>query len=419
VTYDPNNPGYAPGYGHAPNQQQQAPPTQYQQTPNVPAPAPQPQLPVAAPPGFELTNAPPPSSAAEAKAEMERDYSGGGQNIDFFDFPKPKAMGHKTEIAFRILPSWSQAPGAKFWSRSELHFGSVDVMDQITGEVKERQRVWDCAVISGEDCPANQIKIDHFLRSKELGEPRGQEPGPRPNYDMGRELMSQSRCYFQSIVLSDPQRHFRDGQLFPTVIRAGKQISDQILALEQHQGPISHWQWGFNIVVTCEKIGPDPWNIKYSVHVSGDRHPIDQQWWPILENLYNLDDLVKPVTPEEEDKLLREVYPKSYGEYVGMTLDATPEPAPMQPLSPVPAPQPMAPQPMAQAPPAGPPPAPVGPPQASVPPPMTGAPSPYPPNGPPAPAPSYPPAAPPAAPAPPVEPAQGALQPTSDDDIPF
>jgi hypothetical protein len=82
--------------------------------------------------------------------------------------------------------------------------------------------------------------------------------------------------------------------------------------MEQHEGPISHWQHGLNLKLVVSKTGPNKFNIKYDVFRSGDRCPIPQEWWGIFDNLVNLDDLIKPIETFEEERLFSEYYPEIF-----------------------------------------------------------------------------------------------------------
>lgn len=298
---------------------------------NMPAPYQQAQVPVNAPPGFARSEAPPPSMGQAARDEMARSYDGpggGGTSVDWFDFPMPKSMGQTTETILRILPA--KEAGKRFWSRTELHFGR-----ETTDDGREKRIAWDCGAIEGHRCPGTEKRVEAFTRAKQLGETRD---NPGPNRQLGFSLGTKSRYFFNAIILSDPHRHWRDGQLWPCVIRGNKAFSEAVLNLEQYQGPISDWQWGFNIVVKIKKIGPENWQVDYDqVGVYGDRCQIEEQWWPVLGNLYDLDELVSPKSPSEELVMFQRCWPEHFGA-APATVDITPPPAAMPPIH-SPAPQ--------------------------------------------------------------------------------
>lgn len=275
-----------------------------------------PNQPMSAPAGFNQTGQAPTSSpyADAAKAAISSNDTqsarGAGSDIIFWDAKAPMTQGSRNEVTIRILPPWDASK--PFWQRTELHFARYQ--DE-NGDWKHK--AWDCASVFGHECPGNSVKIRLFQQSNQANEPK--YGGNSPIRDLARELQTKTRVYFNALIMSDPNIHSVDGVLKPVVLRVGKQIADQIMSLEQYSGPISDWQWGYDLKLVSSKTGPQRFNVEHKIHIGGQRSAIPQEWWPALENLNDLSELVRPITVEEEAELMAEYFPSSYGANVMTT----------------------------------------------------------------------------------------------------
>jgi hypothetical protein len=184
------------------------------------------------------------------------------------------------------------------------------------------------------------------------------------------------------IDLSTPTNNqYKDGVIRPLLYGMGENLKNDIEHIKSHCGGINaicNPQSGRPISFIKHKTGPEEMNVEYSaIHM--DPKPLDQYFWPALQNLWDLESQCK--LPSEEEMLKAVVaiglpivgQGQSFGQvpasYAGPA-PVPPGPNPYQQPAPVPPPQqqvamppqqqvPVPPQQPAMAPP--PPPAPVAP----------------------------------------------------------
>jgi len=110
--------------------------------------------------------------------------------------------------------------------------------------------------------------------------------------------------------LSNPATHYgRDGIMRPFVLAAGPQLQNDITRLTTARGGISklvHVEQGRDLILSKKKTGPEERNVEWGI-LDMDPAPFAQQFWPLLQNLWNLESLNTPPTQEEVIVAIREL----------------------------------------------------------------------------------------------------------------
>ena len=274
---------------------------------------------LALPPGFTE-----PESAdayAEQQAKVKRDAEkragdSGGPKIDFYEIPKPTGQeGSETVTIIRVLPHHSRDLTKPFYRIVYKH------AEKIFNEETQQFEwvIFQCRETIGERCIGTEAKIRLFQRSNEVNEekkPKRESDSPIRQH--AKSIGARKVGLFQVIVVSDAGRHFdrEANTLKPSVLRdLPTGLTNELLKLEAERGMLAHPTRGFLVKIICKKTGPNKNNIDYSV-IGGDREAMDPSWYPIFDNLYDLDLLVKvPATDAAELGILRRAFPRAFSMY--------------------------------------------------------------------------------------------------------
>jgi len=430
MSQNPQQPGYPPpGYPPQP-QQPAAQPAAYPQPPAavpppyVPPPAPAPGVqgyapsPYAPPAGYQPPAGAPPAqpqaqqmpappaqmpayqsvdsgAIAQAYQGIERGdgtrKSGGGGRFPMFlvKIPHFKFQG-AIDIGFAIygvihlLPHWA-TPGEVPFRLQKSHFwkgGQSKPQGNSINHVDGQ-----CLI-----CDSRKYILDN-LKDGPLVE-RARSVG-----------FIRRKWLYNALFLEDPSVHlYRDGQMKPLILDAGKNLHADIKQLVDTRGPVAVFdpQQGRPIRLSKTKTGPEMQNVDWGC-IDLDAQPIPQQFWHCLNNLWNLDDLVAGPDQAAQIAAVRDMGLPMPGEPLMQAATQVPQQYGQGWQQPPPAAAPPQAPPPAYAQPATPYPAPQAAPPAAYPAPPAPAPAPYqpPPVAAPAPAPAP-------APPPPVYSAPGA-----------
>ena len=149
------------------------------------------------------------------------------------------------------------------------------------------------------------------------------------------------------IDLSNPTSHaYEDGIMRPFILGAGRQLQGDIKRICEARSGINaliHPQTGRALRIAKKKTGPSQMNVEYGI-MDMDPGPLDGYFWPILQNLWDLEDQLKKPTQEEVVKAIQEMglpmpaTGQSFGQ-VPQSYEAGPNPPavnpyPQQPVAP-------------------------------------------------------------------------------------
>lgn len=241
-----------------------------------------------------------------------------GPKVDWYDIKKPGKNDRKdTEYHtyLRVLPHHSKDLRKPWWKVVFRHSFEImtDERDE-QGKPKTKWIKWDCPETHGTDhqCAGTQQRIRLYQRSNELKEEKKpQRDSDSPVRAMAKLFMARKGAIIQAIVFREGDNIGRgnvrdvsslhthdDGTLHPAVIRLPSGLGNKIIDLESQRGLLAHPTNGFVVKIIAKKTGPRDQDIDYSV-VGADRSQLMPEWFPIFENLVDLDELVH--TPETED----------------------------------------------------------------------------------------------------------------------
>lgn len=258
---------------------------QYPQTPQGPQGQPYPQQPQGQMPQYYMPDA----SATLALYQQHREQmNNSGSLYDFVKFRGPNGedkwstanipIGYKAVVRFYLLPPWES--GKHLFTISRRHFWKSVSKPGGTGIVCPGDGCLVClardAALSGNDPIAQQ-------KAKNFGSVR-------------------STYSYQGACLDDYNAHMATGQFRPLVLQAGSTLHAGIgdLIEDRGIGLFDPYQ-GRPIRLKKKKTGPNAMNIEYSCS-DEDPMPLPLEFWPLLENLINLEELSKNPTEEEMQK---------------------------------------------------------------------------------------------------------------------
>ena len=232
----------------------------------------------------------------------QRKDSGGGSI--WYNFPRPERNGERTETRIRLLPCWTKDPDDRYWMEVAEHFGQITDFDG-----SKRWKSVVCCETFGEPCPAHELRLSYFQRSKAAGESRSGDRDQSPLRRNGLDLLPRKRYLVQAILLDDIDRH--GAELTPVVIRLNASVWRQIEDLERYKGSVADWEWGMPLKIVIHKTGLQKFNIEYKVF-DEERAPLDRGLWPALDNLHDLKSMVK--RSDDELDVLKLMHPRAFDE---------------------------------------------------------------------------------------------------------
>lgn len=280
---------------------------------------------LALPPGFTEPASPEEFQALQDKAKADSKRRPGqlpGGGVDFFNLPVPNKdarVGTEVATVVRILPHHTKDLRRPAWV---IYFRHA-ARRWIEETKKAAWTMFNCRESVGSDadhrCAGTDARIRLFQYSNELGEEkRPAKEDLSPIRALAKHLGANKLGLFQVIVVSQPNRHWHEDEqkLKPSVMRTPGGVAGKLLELEAERGMMAHPIKGFPVKIIAKKTGPYEQNIEYSV-VAGDRSPITEDWYPVFDELHDLDQIVGdvPATEEEELELLRRAFPESFAQY--------------------------------------------------------------------------------------------------------
>lgn len=310
---NPNYPPQQPQYQQPPGQQQyQQPPGQVQQPtppywPNNQTPPGQqggnPQF--SNSPGMPVYNAPDPAATQgfldeQARQSQARSSGGGGDFAKFIKVPGPNGqtkwdassgvpVGYTGHVDLYFCGCWAQGVTVPF-VESVTHF--VKTMTSPKGVVLGCTGDGDCAFDKA--------------RALAISSPDPSIRDSAQNWGRARK-----QTIYNVFNLSDPSSHYgQDGVMRPFLLGAGPQLQAALKQLFDARGGIgsfTHPTQGGAIRVTKKKTGPHEMNCEWGCIDLTPKQPLPEYFYPGLQNLWNLQDQVKPSTIEEIQKVIMEL----------------------------------------------------------------------------------------------------------------
>lgn len=313
-----------PPQGFPPNQAPQGYPQQPQGYPQQPAQG-QPQgapggypmqQPVGAP-MFAINE----QATREGFEQAERDLkSKGGTFAQFLRFPGPTGevkwgqdvrVGFESRLLVRICPPWNEK--GLVWVKSMTHF------------YKSAQNPRGANIVcTGPDCKV--CAAAHSAMADPQLEKKAQEWG-----------RVRTQYLYNVINLSQRALHvYQDGIYRPLIFTMGAQLHGDMKRLVDARGgmaSIADVQQGRPLWFSKKKTGMEQMNVEYGL-IDAEPQPLDQSFYPILQNLWNLDEQVKAPSEEDVVKAITEMglpVPGSGGSFGQVPASYNPQPNPPYP----------------------------------------------------------------------------------------
>jgi hypothetical protein len=138
---------------------------------------------------------------------------------------------------------------------------------------------------------------------------------------------------FNVLQLDNPQVHIgQDGVMRTLILDEGKQLFNRILGLcDEGAKEILDYQHGRPVKIIRKKTGPQVMDIEWDAQRALHPSPVPQQFWPALQNLWDLEKFVKYPTVEEMQLAIQDMGLPMPGQSVQMQVPASYNPAPSAP----------------------------------------------------------------------------------------
>ena len=272
-----------PQYQQQPIQPQGYPPQQpmYQQPvmsqgyPQQPAMQQQPML--AQMPQYHM----PAQDMAQAFQQTKVVFNSGG---NYVKFPGPDGsdkwnqytpIGYKSVVRVYILPPWTD--GKYIFTIGKSHFW------------KSASKPKGASIVCpGEGCEVCKAKQESL---------NGNDPDKQEKAKMWGKVRTE--YYYQVAMLDNPNLHFQGEAPSPFILQAGQTLHNAIGNLIEDKGiGICDPNNGRPLKLKKEKKGPQNLDIEYSC-TDEDSIPLPQMLWPLLQNLIDLEALIKNPTQQE------------------------------------------------------------------------------------------------------------------------
>jgi hypothetical protein len=273
----------------------------------------------AAPQGLPAFNLP---DNQDSSKRYQEDAAGSGDRvkIPFVKFPGPAGqtkwedasvpVGFSMTLKLYLLPPW--APNKPVYAISRSHFYR-------SNEFPKGMSV---------TCPGDTCDVCR-------GRAAGLESPDPVIKDRAKDMGKTKRSFYYNVAMLDNlQGHYvqmptQPGQqpqwvMRPFVLDAGQKLHRAIGALfdKQHRGGVVGFvdpMRGRPIYVTKTKTGRDRMNVEYSVtdgmpdiilpqFLPLQADPLPQQFWPLLQNLWDLEKVDEPASPSFLAKAARDIY---------------------------------------------------------------------------------------------------------------
>lgn len=336
----PGYPPQAPG-AYPPPQVPGYPPQGYQQASQQPAP------PSGPPPVYAVNDQDLADQYRRTKEELQR---GGGAG--FLKVPGPQGqtkwdsgvpIGYEGSVFVHICGPWAE--GKPIFARKKKYFWKSRSKPQGTSIIVPESGDLVSEAIELAGASADPV-VQQFL--KDFGK-------PRVNY------------LYNVLQLDNPQIHVgQDGVMRPLILDEGKQCHSRIgdvFSNAEGASKIVDYQNGRPIRLVRKKTGPRNMDIEWQAMPAMNPAPVPEQFWPALNNLWDLEKFVKVATAEEQQQAILDMGLPFSGQTVQMQVPASYNPG-VAPPYPNPHQQ-QPPPPMPVTPPAS-----FGPPPAFAPPPV-------------------------------------------------
>jgi len=168
-----------------------------------------------------------------------------------------------------------------------------------------------------------------------------------PDPSIQQSAASWGRKRYQTLYnvldLTNPQSHYgNDGIMRPYILGAGSQLQSDLKRMFDARGGVTifcHPTQGRPIRVTKKKTGPNERDVEWGA-IDLNPMPLDQYFYPALQNLWDLSQRVQPSKPEDIQKVIMELRWPMPG-----AMQAQAHAQPQAPMSFNPAPQPPYPNP--------------------------------------------------------------------------
>lgn len=188
-------------------------------------------------------------------------------------------IGYEASYVIWLLPAW--APGILPHVNDPSHFYRSAEKPQGTGITCAGEgQCWVCAA-------RNAL----FKTGSEVDAKKAQDAGKLSK-----------RAIYQIILLEHYQSHFTpDGRMVPWLFRVPGGLHNDIVEKIKNKTAmkIMHPQHGRPLVVRKKKKGAQTFDIDWAID-DLDPRPLDQHFWPIFQNLYDLTKFVKKPTLTEQ-----------------------------------------------------------------------------------------------------------------------
>jgi len=235
-----------------------------------------------------------------------------GGDFNWFSPPKPVRKGEKTRVQVRVLPR-KDASGEysdEYWVRTDQHILTVDGKTKVLNCPDDHD-----SADTVSSCPLCQLRRDLY-KSRD-----------QRHQATAKDLKIRSRC-FAVIVL--PEAESDQG---PFVWGYSQNLNNSICEIAVAKRCfIDDPDEGRNLMLTTNRIGPQRWDIRYSI-TDLDPSPVADNLKPIMDDLPDLSSLAKVADMADLQEIAALLDPRPSGARSTASV-TTPAPAAVAPPAP-------------------------------------------------------------------------------------